>query len=79
MSVVSVWIVAGELGVGPEFLCLGREVVVGLGALELGLAVLADHDERRQEDRLERDDQRELRPRVGFDEQHPAGEATAWM
>ena len=64
----------GELGVRPQLLCLGREVVVGLGALELRLAVLADHDERRQEDRLERDDQGQPRPRVGFDEQHPARE-----
>ena len=64
----------GELGVQLKLLFLGREVMVRLGVLELGLAVLPDHDERRQEDRLERHDEGELRPRVGFDEQHPAGE-----
>ena len=52
----------------------GREVVIGLGTLELGLAVLADHHERREEDGLERHDQRQPRPRVRLEEQHPAGE-----
>jgi hypothetical protein len=42
-----------ELGVRLQFLGPGREVMVGLGARELGLSVLADHDERREEDRLE--------------------------
>ena len=79
MSVVSVWIARGELGVRPQLPCFGREVVVGLGSLELRLAVLADHDERRQEDRLERDDQGQPRPRIGFDEQHPDASAAAWM
>ena len=36
----------GELGVQPQLLFLGREVMIRLGALELGLAVLPDHDER---------------------------------
>jgi hypothetical protein len=63
-----------EVGVRAQFLSLGREVVVGLGALELCLAVLADHHERRQKDRLERHDEREPRPRIGFDKEHPAGE-----
>jgi hypothetical protein len=48
---------ACERGVYLQFLSLGCEVVVGLGALKLCLAVLADHDERRQEDGLERDDE----------------------
>ena len=74
MSVVSVWIARVSSVFVPQVLCLGREVVVGLRSLELRLAVLADHDERRQEDRLERDDQGQPRPRIGFDEQHPARE-----
>ena len=64
----------GQLGVRPQLPCLAREVVVGLGSLELGLAVLADHDEGREEDRLERDDQGQPRPGIGLDEQHPARE-----
>ena len=63
-----------ELGVRPQLLSLGREVMVGLGAVKLCLAVLADHDERRQEDRLERDDEGQPRPWIRFDEEHPAGE-----
>ena len=44
---------AGQLGVGFELQFLSFIVVVGLGLLEGGLAVLADHDERGQEDRFE--------------------------
>jgi hypothetical protein len=61
----------GELGVGLEQLLLRDEVVVGLGLLERRLAVLADHHERRQEDRLERDDQRQRLPRAFLEKQHP--------
>src|SRR5271154_2701867 len=43
---------AGQLGVGFELEFLSFKVVVGLGLLEGRLAVLADHDEGRQEDRL---------------------------
>src|SRR5262249_42314243 len=35
----------GDLGVGLQFQLLLDEVVVGLGLLECGLPVLADHDE----------------------------------
>src|SRR4051794_37481797 len=48
---------AGDFGVGLELELLLHEVMVGLGLLEVRLPVLPDHDERRQEDRLERDDQ----------------------
>jgi hypothetical protein len=44
---------AGQVGVGLELQFLGLIVVVCLGLLEGGLAVLADHDERREEDRFE--------------------------
>jgi hypothetical protein len=54
---------ASELSIGLELQRLFREVVVGLGLLEFRLPVLADHDERRQEDRFERHDQRQHRPR----------------
>ena len=63
-----------ELGVGLQFLLLGHEVVVGLGLLEGCLAVLADHDEGREKDGLQRHHQRQLRPGVGLHEQHPQGE-----
>ena len=46
--------------------------MIGLGLLEGRLPVLADHDERGQEDRFQRHDQR--RPRLGLDEQHPDSE-----
>jgi hypothetical protein len=42
-----------QLGVGLELLVPRFEVVVCLGLLEHRLAVLADHHERRQEDRLQ--------------------------
>src|SRR5207248_1950933 len=42
--------------------------------LEGGLAVLADHHEGRQEDGLERDDQRQCRPRALLEHQHPQRE-----
>ena len=65
---------AGQLGVALQLELLLDEVVIGLRLLEHGLPVLADHDERRQEDRFERHHQGELRPRVRLDEQHPGGE-----
>ena len=43
---------AGDLGVGPQLDLLLDEVVVGFGLLEDRCAVLADHDEGREEDRL---------------------------
>jgi hypothetical protein len=43
---------AGQLGVGFELEFLSYKVVVGFGLLEGRLAILADHDERRQEDRF---------------------------
>jgi hypothetical protein len=43
---------AGQLGVGLELQFLGFEVVVGFRLLKGRLAVLADHHEGRQEDRL---------------------------
>ncbi len=43
---------AGQLGVGFELEFLSFKVVVGFGLLEGRLAILADHDERRQEDRF---------------------------
>ena len=48
--------------------------MVGLRLLEGGLAVLADHHERRQEDGLERHDEGQLRPWVRLDEEHPQHE-----
>ena len=55
---------AGQLGVQLQLLLLLDEVVVGLRLLERCLAVLPDHHEGRQEDRLERDGQGERRPRA---------------
>ena len=49
-------------------------VGVGLDLLEGGLAVLADHHEGRQEDGLERDDQRQCWPRALLEHQHPQRE-----
>jgi hypothetical protein len=43
---------AGQVGVAFELQFLRYEVVVGFGLLEGGLAVLADHHERRQEGRF---------------------------
>ncbi|WP_373306405.1 GAF and ANTAR domain-containing protein [Streptomyces mirabilis] len=43
----------GQLGVGLELQLLLDEIVIGLDLLEGSLPVLADHDERRQEDRLQ--------------------------
>ena len=57
---------AGQVGVAFELQFLGYEVVVGFGLLELGLAVLADHDERRQEDRFKLHHESQYRPRVLF-------------
>jgi len=45
--------------------------MIRLGLLERRLPVLSDHDERGQEDRFQRHDQRQRRPRLGLDEQHP--------
>src|SRR4051794_19431965 len=61
----------GQLGVGLELHFLRVEVVVGLGLLERGLAVLPNRDEGGQEDGFERHDQGQLRPRIGLDEEHP--------
>jgi hypothetical protein len=47
---------ARQLGVGFEFQLLFGEVMIRLGLLECRLLVLADHDERRQEDRFQRHD-----------------------
>nr|WP_206686464.1 hypothetical protein [Kribbella qitaiheensis] len=68
---------AGEFGVRPELLLLRDEVVVGLRLLERGLPVLPDHHKGRQEDRLERDDQGEFRPRIRLEHQHPEREQAA--
>src|SRR5215510_8907055 len=65
---------AGQLRVGLELQLLLGEVVIGLGLLEGRLPVLANHDKRGQEDRFQRHDQRQRRPRLGLDEQHPDGE-----
>jgi len=46
----------GESGVEVQLVFLLDEVMVGLRLLERRLSVLADHHERREEDRLERDD-----------------------
>jgi hypothetical protein len=48
--------------------------MIRLGLLEGRLPVLADHDEGGQEDRFQRHGQRQRRPRLGLDEQHPDGE-----
>jgi hypothetical protein len=61
----------GQLGVRLELHLLLDKVVIGLGLLERGLSVLADHDERGQEDGLQRHDEGQLRSRVRFDEDHP--------
>jgi hypothetical protein len=47
--------------------------MIRLGLLEGRLPVLADHDEGGQEDRFQRHGQRQRRPRLGLDEQHPDG------
>jgi hypothetical protein len=65
---------AGQLRVGFELQLLFLEVVVGFGLLECRLPVLADHDKRGEEDRFQRDDQRQHRPWLGLDEEHPNGE-----
>jgi hypothetical protein len=52
-SSVGIWILAGQLGVGFELQFLRFMVVVGFSLLEGSLAVLADHDERLQQDRFE--------------------------
>ena len=60
-----------QLGVGLELRLLFSEVVIGLRLLEGGLAVLPDHHERRQEDRLERDHQRQRWPWAALEREHP--------
>src|SRR5712692_9601349 len=64
----------GQLRVGFELQFLLGEIVIRLGLLECRLPVLADHDERGQEDRFQRHDQRQRRPRTLLDEQHPESE-----
>jgi hypothetical protein len=46
----------GYVRVLDQQLMLGRIILIGLCLLETRLAVLADHDERREEDGLQRDD-----------------------
>jgi hypothetical protein len=65
---------ASQLGVGLQLELLCPEVMVRLGLLEGRLAILADHHERGQEDRLERHHQRQCRPRTALQEQHPHSE-----
>jgi len=65
---------AGQRGVGLKLLFLLDEVVVGLGLLERCRPILADHYEGGQEDRFQRDDERQLGPRVLLQEDHPDGE-----
>jgi hypothetical protein len=65
---------AGQRGVGLELLFLLDEVVVGLGLLERCRPILADHYEGGQEDRFQRDDERQLGPRIILQEDHPDGE-----
>ena len=55
---------ASEVGVQSEFLLFLEEVVIGLRLLKLTLTVPPDHDERRQEDRLEGNGERQRRPRA---------------
>jgi hypothetical protein len=43
----------GDVSVGLKLKFLLGEIVIRLGLLERGLPVLADHDERGQEDRLQ--------------------------
>jgi len=64
----------GEVGVQLELLLLLDEVVVGLLLGELRLAVLPDHHEGRQEDRLERHDKGEGRPWALLEHEHPHAE-----
>jgi hypothetical protein len=61
---------ASQFRVGLEFPLLFVEVVIRLGLLEGRLPVLADHGKRGQEDRLQRHDQRQHRPRVRLDDQY---------
>ena len=61
---------AGQLGVRLQLELRLHEVVVGLGLLEGGLTVLTDHHERRQEDRLQRHDQAQRRPRALLEREH---------
>src|ERR1700738_2705989 len=62
---------ASELVVRLQLQFLGLEVMVGPGLLESRLTVLADHHERRQENRLKRQHQGQRWPRASFQEQHP--------
>jgi len=64
----------GQLRVGMQLQLARDEVVVGLGLLERGLSVLTDHHERRQKDRLERDDERQSWPWTLLKNEHPRGE-----
>jgi hypothetical protein len=62
---------ARQISVRVELLFCGVEVVVGLRLLESGLTVLANQHERRQVDRFERNKEREPRPRVRLNKEHP--------
>src|SRR3954449_12253512 len=62
---------AGQLRVLCKRVVDVRVVGGGLLLLEDGLTVLADHHERREEDRLEGHDEGQRRPRALLDDQHP--------
>jgi hypothetical protein len=63
-----------QVSIDVQFLLALDEVVVCLRLLECRLPVLADHHERRQEDRLQRDDQGERRPWTLLEDDHPHDE-----
>ena len=62
---------ACQLRVELQLLLLLLEVAVRFRLLERGLPVLTDHDERRQEDRLQRHDERQELERVPVSSEQP--------
>src|SRR6266702_3802454 len=64
----------GYLGGVGQFVLNNYEVVIGFDLGEGSLPVLADHHEGRQEDRLERDDESQRRPRALLQPDHPGRE-----
>jgi len=60
-----------DFGVQMQLRVLGMKVMVRFGLLESRLAVLADHHEGRQEDRLQRHHQGQRRPGTFFQHKHP--------
>jgi hypothetical protein len=64
----------GQVRIDMQFLLARHEVVVGLGLLKDGLPVLTDHHERRQEYRLQRDDECQRGPWALFKDEHPHSE-----